>query len=442
MKSFYLFFLLLPGFFFPVEAQNKVLRAGPMVGYSTMREVMLWVQTTSPAQVKFGYYPEGKATEKKFSEIAHTTSDNYGIAKVVLPTEPGQRYVYELYLNEKKIDLPYPTRFESQALWQWRTDPPEFTFALGSCAYVNQTEYDRPGKPYGGDYEIFETIRKQNPAFMLWMGDNTYLREVDWDTRSGIYERYSHTRALPEMQALLAGTHHYATWDDHDFGPDNSDRSFWMKETTLAAFKDFWANPHFGVAGGISGTFFWNDCQFFLLDNRYFRAPDFDPDPSRPLLGEAQLNWLLDALTYSRAPFKFVVMGGQLLNPHDAPWAEGYVKYPQEYQKLLEGLKSRKISGVIFLDGDRHHTELSKMEREGTYPLYDLTVSPLTAGAVGDRSKDEPNTYRMSGTLYGQRNFGLIRVSGPRQARVLQIRILNKEGQEIWQHEIKAEELK
>ncbi len=32
------------------------------------------------------------------------------------------------------------------------------------------------------------------------------------------------------------------------------------------------------------------------------------------------------------------------------------------------------------LSGDRHHSEVIKMERPGTYPLYDITVSPLDIG--------------------------------------------------------------
>ena len=54
----------------------------------------------------------------------------------------------------------------------------------------------------------------KNPDFMLWLGDNTYLRESDWNSRTGFIKRYPHTRALSELQPLLASTHHYATWDD------------------------------------------------------------------------------------------------------------------------------------------------------------------------------------------------------------------------------------
>ena len=61
---------------------------------------------------------------------------------------------------------------------------------MGLCVYVNEAPYDRAGPEYGGDYGIFASIDAQRPDFMLWMGDNVYLRPADWNTRTGIYHRY------------------------------------------------------------------------------------------------------------------------------------------------------------------------------------------------------------------------------------------------------------
>ena len=152
---------------------------------------------------------------------------------------PGKKYKYEVYINNYKIERNYAMEFQTQELWKWRTDPPDVKFIIGSCSYINEPEFDRPGKPYGSNFEIFNSINKKNPDFMLWLGDNTYLREPDWNSRTGFIKRYSHTRAFPELQPLLASTHHYATWDDHDYGPNNSDGSFWLKETASEIFKLF-----------------------------------------------------------------------------------------------------------------------------------------------------------------------------------------------------------
>ena len=124
--------------------------------------------------------------------------------------------------------------------------------------------------------KIFQTIAAQKPDAMIWLGDNIYYREADWLNEKAMRYRYAHGRSLPEMQELLASTHHYAIWDDHDFGPNNSDRAYRTRETSLKIFKDYWANSTYGTAEtpGVFGSFEWNDVEFFLLDDRYHRTPN------------------------------------------------------------------------------------------------------------------------------------------------------------------------
>lgn len=433
--------LLLLWSIFELAAQSKYLQSGPMVAYSTMREVLLWVQTTEACDVQFKYYPEGAPQQKQNSAKHRSTAENAFVLHIPVKVEPGKRYTYELWINGKQVKLPYKLAFQSQTLWQWRSDPPNFKFAFGSCTYINEDPYDRPGKPYGGDYEIFTSILQKSPDFMLWGGDNIYLREVDWNTRSGILHRHTHTRSLPELQPLLASVHHYGTWDDHDFGPNNADRGFWNKDLTRDAFKLFFPNYNY-VGEGITSTFFWQDVQFFMLDDRYFRSPNNLKTDKPSILGEAQLDWLIDALKFSRASFKFIVLGVQALNPADQTWGENFVKVPKERQKLLDAIRDNDIRGVIFLTGDRHHSELSMLNLEGAYPIYDLTSSPLTSSAVGERAREEANTYRVEGTYYGERNFAMLEVSGERTDRLLTIKLFSTEGKQIWEKAIKARDLR
>ena len=75
-----------------------------------------------------------------------------------LVVEMGKKYSYEVWIDGKKMNFDYPLEFQTQALWQYRTDPPNFTFAVGSCNYINDENYDRPGRPYGGADKIREKI--------------------------------------------------------------------------------------------------------------------------------------------------------------------------------------------------------------------------------------------------------------------------------------------
>lgn len=423
------------------QTQTSLLQSGPMVGYSEMLEVKLWVQTKSAAKVQIEYWEKGKPEAKHKTSSIQTKKENaFATHLIADEVQPTKRYEYQLFINGKLEKRPYPLEFQTQSLWQWRVEPPTIRFALGSCAYVNEPEYDRPGNSYGGFYEIFGAIHQEKPDFMVWLGDNTYMREPDWNTRTGILRRYTHTRSLPELQPLWGSTHHYATWDDHDFGTNDADRSFAQKNLTEEAFNLFWANPNTNLVGngGVTNTFQWADIQFFMLDNRYHRSPNNDYSRKREMLGDAQIQWLIDGLVSSRATFKFVAVGGQILN--DAALYENYAIYAEERQKLLDAIQKAGVTGVIFLTGDRHHSELSKLNREGTYPLYDLTCSPLTAGPHGDES--EKNTLRVPKSLIAERNFGMLEVAGTKNNRILTIKILNTKGKEVWQQQIKAADLK
>ena len=435
----------------PAPSSSATIQAGPMLGYATHREATVWVQTDAPADVQIRYTPTatldaGTPLEDAAggtTPVVTATAENDHIARFAISgLEPGVRYAYDVLLDGVIAERPYPTHFATQALWQWRTDPPAFTVALGSCAYVNDPPYDRPGDGYGSNFQIFEAIRAQAPAAMLWLGDNTYLREVDWWSPAGIRYRYAHTRALPEMQALLASTANYATWDDHDYGPNDSDRSYPLKDAALETFKAYWGNPTYGLADtpGVFGQFQWNDIDFFLLDDRYHRTPSRLRAGQREILGERQLEWLLDALTASRAPFKIVAMGGQILNP-----LERYETYanvaPEERQRLIDGLVERGIEGVVFLSGDPHSTGLFRVQPDGFYPLHDFTSSPLTAGPATVANPDAPG--RVPGTTVERtHNFGTLTFSGPRTDRTLTMRTFDADGTLLWTHAIRAADLR
>ncbi len=435
-----LLFLLLP--LLALHAQSGLLQSGPMLGYAEHKEVLLWAQTTRAAMVYFEYWDLEQAGKVYRTDKVRTEKNTAFTAKCIADQlEPGRRYGYRLCINGKRIKLPYPTTFQTQALWQWRNDPPPFTLATGSCFYVNETAYDRPGKPYGSDYHILKNLAAQKPDLMVWLGDNVYTREPDWATRRGMLRRYTHTRSLPELQPLLANTNHYAVWDDHDYGPDDSDGTWVHKETSWEVFSAFWGNPSFGLPGqkGCTTYFQYNDVDFFLLDNRYFRSPNYCKTCPRTQLGEEQLDWLIGALAKSRAPFKIIATGGQVLTTNKAN--ETYINlFPAERDTLLARIEREKIKGVIFLTGDRHFTELSAMKNANGHWVYDLTASSLTAGSFADAATKTKNDYRVEGTVVAQHNYALLRFSGPRTDRQLEIAVYDADGKEMWKKTLKANE--
>jgi alkaline phosphatase D len=427
------------------QAPPGPLRSGPMLGYAEMTEVALWLQTQAPARAQVRYWPQGRPELARLSPEAQTAPETDLIARFKLgPLDLGSRYDYEVYLDGARLPLPYAATFQSQPMWRWRGDPPPLRAAIGSCLYVNDPPFDRPGKPYGGGYQILSAIAAARPDFMIWMGDNVYYREADWTHEASMRRRYAHTRALPELQPLLAAVHHYAIWDDHDFGANDSDRAFRGREASLRVFRDYWANPGYGTpeTPGVFTRFEWSDVEFFLLDDRYHRSANAaPPGPQKRMFGTQQLAWLTDALAGSPATFKVIVAGNQMINPLKR--GESFARYPEEQAELLDALRTARVEGVVFLSGDRHYSELLRIQPVGLYPLYEFTSSPLTAGTDRDPLAAD-NPARVPGTWVadGRRSFGLLEVGGPPAERTLTLRALDASGVEIWRHSIRASELR
>ncbi len=414
---------------------NAGLQSGPMLGYVDMFEALIWVQTKSESTVRVEYWDSEKTDQKYSTNTVQTTEEHGFTAKCIAnKTQPGRSYNYNVLINGTAVQLPYPTTFKTQVLWQFRSDPPAFSVATGSCTYVNEPEYDRPGKPYGSEYQIFGNITAQKPDLMVWLGDNYYYREPDFYTRTGMMHRATHTRSLPEMQPLLAATHHYGIWDDHDYGPNDADGTYLQKEMAWEVFRDFWGNPSFGLPErkGCTTYFKYVDMDFFLLDNRYNRTPNHCKTcPDRTALGAEQREWLLAALAESTAPFKLVAVGGQMLsdNARDETF---YNFYRAERDTILARIEREGIKGVVFLTGDRHFTELSAIKNAAGNWVYDLTASSITAGSFTDAEAKVKNTYRVAGTVVDRHNFAMLRFSGPRKERQMEIKVYDTDGKEVW----------
>ena len=402
-----------------------------MLGYVEMVEAVVWIQTDVESSVSLRYWPIDDKTNSSTVTTTTLNAEARTAHFLCAPLAPGVTYNYEIFIGEDAQSFDRPLQFTAQELWQWRSDPPTFTMAAGSCAYINEEKFDRPGTPYGGDYQIFESIVTKDPDMMLWLGDNIYLREPDWYTKTGYHHRYTHTRSCPEMQSLLSHCPNYAVIDDHDFGPNNGDGSFINKSIALDAFQTFWANPSYGLDGepGTTTQFTFVDVDFFLLDNRTERVNSGIKGVKEAVIGKDQRKWLIQALSNSTATYKIVAIGGQVIN--DVAIYENLAQYPEERTEILEGIDENKITGVIFLTGDRHHSELSMKKLAGGIKVYDLTVSPLTSTTY-DHST-EPNTHRIKGTYYGGRAFSTLTFETKEGVRQVCLRLFDSNGKLIWE---------
>jgi alkaline phosphatase D len=239
----------------------------------------------------------------------------------------------------------------------------------------------------------------------------------------------------------------FAIWDDHDYGPNDIGKNYILKETSRKIFMSYFCNPSYGENGqGIYTMTTWGDADIFMTDDRWWRTADKmkdsvngKPNPEKRMLGKQQMEWLKNSLLYSSATFKIIAVGSQVLNPV-SPY-DKFLDFGVEYDELMNFLKEYKINGVLFLTGDRHHSEVIKVERPGTYPLYDITVSPLTSGRYPFGGPEKNNPYRILG-IDQKQNYARFNFRGPLGNRQLNIEFLGIKGEKLGEWSITEKDLK
>jgi alkaline phosphatase D len=388
--------------------------------------------------------------DTKKAEITLTGPDNYNKTHKVKfnkkDTQAGffpytvtfeglkERTIYNLMLrmDGKFHKVTYPVK-------TFAAEVTEYSFMTGACAF----QAIGPEGVSAGKDTIFYPMAAMPTDFMLWLGDAFYYIAGEEMKLSSMMRRQVIQRILKPINLFLKSRPQYQIWDDHDYGPNDAGIEFKNKDISLMLHKKFWPNPYYGTdkLEGNFCHFSYGDSDFFLLDNRFYRTKD-DAE-NRAILGDAQLNWLEERLKESKAVFKFIAIGNQVLN--DKEKVGSYCDYPEEQKKLYDIINKNKIKGVIFLSGDRHHTELIKKDNIASYPLYDFTCSPLTSwpspSMVDGTSSEIKNPYRVPGTLYVTFNWGIVYLSGEKGKRICTIRVYNEHAGEVWKYDIAQKEL-
>lgn len=410
-----------------------------MHGFADYTSALVWIQAEAAGPVRVHWRTEHDGLDHEMTLDAKAADDDVVLARLT-GLSPGARATYSIDGDGDRRD----GTVRAQPYWHTGTAAQDVTIAIGSCFYLAPAEPPWSASTYGGGFEIFDAIAAKAPDLMVWMGDNLYFQPPDELDPSSMAARYRRQRALPSLQRLLTAAPQIAIWDDHDYGPNDADMSYVMKGEALTLFRRYWANPNYGLpdAPGVFGRARWGDVDLFLLDDRWYRSANrMNDEPGKTMFGAQQLAWLRNALVYSNAPLKLVVNGSQMWNR--ANRFEGFNHFSYEQKALSDWLLAQRVDGVMFASGDRHFTELLRVERPGAYPLYEFTSSPLTSRAYENPDNAErTNPDLVAGTLVGKRQFGLIRLTGPEQVRRITLESYDAAGALLWRHELDAKALR
>ena len=336
---------------------------GPVLGDLTPTSVRIWMRLKSPSTALVRLYDE-TGNEVRQTQVSATVADDNTTVAHLTALTPDTRYAYVID-GEHTSD------------WSFTTPPlhdDHTRIAFGSCA-----------KEAEGSGRVWSRIESLEPDALVLLGDTPYIDTTELSVQR---RRYREFTAFKPFAQLAAHIPVYATWDDHDFGRNDTDGRLEGKANSRQAFGEYRPNPSVGEHGeGIYTSFRSGPVEVFLLDARWFaRTQGKEGDWS--LLGVQQWDWLKASLKASTAPFK-VLCTGMVFNDSVRPGKHDcWGVYPQEYTRLRELVDP--IEGVVLVSGDVHWSrELEHGQTKG-WPLVEFVTSPVHEHLIAAANPDHP----------------------------------------------------
>uniref|UniRef100_K3W5N3 PhoD-like phosphatase metallophosphatase domain-containing protein n=1 Tax=Globisporangium ultimum (strain ATCC 200006 / CBS 805.95 / DAOM BR144) TaxID=431595 RepID=K3W5N3_GLOUD len=342
-------------------------------------------------------YPQLEGNERPHSSIAicHATgAPTVKVCEVAEALHADRKYTYALSLiasDEVAKQGTFRTPQDEGA-------PFDFRLAFSSCA-------DEDSDP-----KVFNEIASHDPLLFLHMGDLHY-HNLQVNDVAVFRSAYNELFASPSGRAMLAMDLPFAyMWDDHDYGPDNSDKTARGRNAALQAYREF--VPHYELPGdktegslsAVYQAFTIGRVRFILTDLRSERTPNLAPDvPSKTVLGAKQKKWFKEELVRATEDPKIAL----ILWCSTMPWIDDERKwgyFTHEQQELVNYMKGHNLNKwvpIIIVSGDAHMLAVD----DGSNSPGNLTT--LHAAALGRPGSIKGGPYS-HGLFPGTGQYGLL----------------------------------
>lgn len=335
------------------------------------------------------------ATDAGFTSPVYGTAvaSSGGIAKMTI-TGLAADTLHYYRVQKDGVDI-------STLTGQFRTKPAaSFKCCFASCSQT------------GSNHAVFDSIRNESPHFFIHMGDRHYNDVAD---ASDAAQREGHERALAQSRQhqLFREVCTYYVWDDHDYGPNDSDGTFTGKNNARRVFRE--RVPHVtleqnGEADPIYYSFDVGRVRFIVTDLRSeASAKGATDDASKTMLGATQKTWFKDLIENS-AGFLLVWVCSRVFHATTSAGHDSWGGFNTERVELADHIKTHASGRFVILTGDRHQAGID----DGTNCDYATTGDPLPIcmAAPLDQSTNTHGGATFSGGVSsGNGQYGIMEIT-------------------------------
>ena len=352
---------------------------------------------------------------------------------------------------------------------------------------------------YGG-LEIFESMRRRRPDFLLHSGDTVYAdgplsetvtlpdgsvyRNLMTDAKSKVAEtlaeyrgQYAYNLLDEHYRAFTAEVAQVNQWDDHEVvnnwypGEVLDDPRYTEKRVDVLAARAHRAYREWLPIPSAPGPLYRRLSygpllDVFVLDMRSSKDPNganTSADATPGTLGEAQRRWLVRELRASRATWKIIAndLPIGVVVPDGATAQEGVAQgdpgaplgREREFAAVLQQAHRHGVTGIVFLTADVHYTAALHYDPvraavQDFTPFWEFVSGPAHAGAFGPNALDGTFGPRQvfvhappvanTSPAEGYQHFGEVRVDG--RSGDLRVDLRDRAGASLWATTLTADD--
>ena len=301
-------------------------------------------------------YQGGKKGASPWVEVSEAA--DYAAQFTLTGLAPNTAYTYAVETRAKRNG-----RVDGELTGAFRTLPVSAAPAPVNLAMLSCQMYCHMDRPDG--FNIYESIQRDAPQFLLSCGDNVYYDNEDPIANSEAVARYHWQRmySLPTLVKCLSQVGGYWQKDDHDVLSDDAwptlaDRK--MLPLTFAngqrIFREQVPSPP-ASAPLYRTVRVGADLELWLPESRDYRSANDDPDgPQKTIWGAEQKRWLMSSLRASDATWKVLVNPNPIVGPDRPTKNDNHANagFARESHEIRAFLQSNFDGNVIAVCGDRH----------------------------------------------------------------------------------------
>lgn len=458
----------------PSSAAAGTFSQGVTAGEVTISSARLWTRAPAPGPVTLVLSKRAKALK---CVGAAAVRKRKGVRRKTLAASPVNDLTVQATLKRLRPRTRYAYRFcqggSASQIGRFRTAPSTKSRKTVKFAVTGDADgalNPSTGQPGYNHFEVYRRIASQRNDFNVNLGDVVYSDSAVPGVPVALtlpdkWAKYRLNLSYPFLRMLRAKTGLYNHWDDHEFIDDFSIPRYGapLYESGKKAFLDY-SPARFSSKVGLYRSFRWGkNLEIFFLDERSFRSLDAssnpacrnpatgqpDPvpqlparlrsglipnpafanfpgaaqcqavlnDPSRTMLGQAQLARFKAAVKRSRATFKVIMNEVPMQKIYFLPY-DRWEGYNAERQSLLQFLQGN-VKNVVFITTDLHATMINNVRythfpEEGASKdtgMLDFVTGPVaknTFGTDANAKLGNPNASTAVGALFkAPRPFGL-----------------------------------